>query len=502
MSHGAFELMARELRRLVKHSGVYGLGIVMSKLVGFIMVPVYTHFLRPHDYGILELLDLIVFLATSFASMGIYSAVFRFYALYESEREKKEVISTALYYSAAGSLIIALGLGTLAPYVAKALLGDMGYAHFVRIVAATFFFSNLSEVPLASLQARERSAAFIGVGISRTVLGATGLVIALVVLKLGVEGVLIANCLTNALTGVTLSTIVLLRGSKRLVKGKLEEMLRYGLPLVPAALGSFVLTFSDRFFLRRFGSLEDVGVYALGYKLAMVVAFLTNIPFALSWQWHQFDFANKQNAKDLYAKVQIYQLLLSLFVGIGISVLARDVLRVMTPQSYWGGAIIVPFIVLCYVLDNTRTVVVSGVLVQRATYHQAWIGAIVTAADLALNYFLISRYLALGAAFATVLAYTLRLALTYLVAQHVYFVRYDLGRSGIALVAASAVCVISFLVKLPVVPSIGFNLLLIGLFGLISFRILQPEERNQIRKVGVSAVQQAKDLLAQAPGRS
>jgi len=490
--------MIAELRKLVRHSGIYGLGIVASKLVGFVMIPVYTRFLQPRDYGVLELLDLMLFLATTFASMGIYGAVFRFYAVYPSEKDKKEVVGTALYYSAGCSLSVTLVLAWLAPLIARGLLGSADYGHYVRIVAATFFFSNLCEVPLAYLQARERSVTFVSVSVSRTVLGAASLAVALALLRWGVQGVLFANCLTNAVAGLTLTIVTLRDLPSRLAKEKLKQMLRYGLPLIPGALASFVLTFSDRFFLRHFGTLADVGVYALGYKLAMVVGLLTNSPFALTWQWQQFDIAAKENAKELYARIQLYQLLVSLLVGVAVTVLARDALRILTPETYWDGARIVPFIVLCYILDNTRTVILSSILVQRATHYEAWIGAVVTLTDLLLNYVLISRYLAMGAASATLLAYALRLALTYLAAQHVHSVRYDYLRCGLALASAALIYMLSLLFRLPVAASVGINLLLLGLFGLTTFRILHPDERTLVRKAGSSAAGRVMAVLARS----
>jgi O-antigen/teichoic acid export membrane protein len=389
-------------------------------------------------------------------------------------------------------------LAWLAPLIARGLLGSADYGHYVRIVAATFFFSNLCEVPLAYLQARERSVTFVSVSVSRTVLGAASLAIALALLRWGVQGVLFANCLTNAVVGLTLTIVTLRDLPSRLAKEKLKQMLRYGLPLIPGALASFVLTFSDRFFLRHFGTLADVGVYALGYKLAMVVALLTNSPFALTWQWQQFDIAAKENAKELYARIQLYQLLVSLLVGVAVTVLARDALRILTPETYWDGARIVPFIVLCYILDNTRTVILSSILVQRATHYEAWIGAVVTLTDLLLNYVLISRYLAMGAASATLLAYALRLALTYLAAQHVHSVRYDYLRCGLALGSAALIYLLSLLFRLPVASSVGINLLLLGLFGLTTFRILHPDERTLVRKAGSSAAGRVMAVLARS----
>ena len=50
--------MKKEVGQLIKHSGIYGLGTILSKSVGFLMIPIYTHYFVPADYGVLELLDL------------------------------------------------------------------------------------------------------------------------------------------------------------------------------------------------------------------------------------------------------------------------------------------------------------------------------------------------------------------------------------------------------------------------------------------------------------
>src|ERR1700722_4289869 len=87
--------VAREIQTAVKHSAVYGLGNVLAKALGFLMLPVYTHFLNPVDYGILEILDLSMSLIGMFLNMGITAAVLRSYAGAGSDEERKTTISTA-----------------------------------------------------------------------------------------------------------------------------------------------------------------------------------------------------------------------------------------------------------------------------------------------------------------------------------------------------------------------------------------------------------------------
>jgi O-antigen/teichoic acid export membrane protein len=494
--------MTNELVRLIKHSGIYGLGVVLSKSVGFFMIPVYTRFLSPKDYGTLELLDMLVFITTNFAAMGIYSAVFRFYALYESEKDRKEVIATALLYNAGVCVAFALGLFHWASPIARLLLGQATLAPFVRIVALTFLSSQLTEVPLAYWRAQGRSTLFVCVGLARTITGASTLAFFLAALKWGILGALYANLLANGIWGLALFGAVLAAVPWKIAKNKLEEMLHYGLPTLAWSLAGFILTFSDRLFLRYYATLSEVGVYALGYKLAAVVAILVNVPFNMAWQWQQFELAKRENAKALFARIETYLVMVATLVSLGVSVLARDLLRIMAPQSYEGAAYVVPLVALSYLLAAVQYVVVSGVYIQRTTSRLAVIAAITAVACLLLNYVLISRFHAMGAAGATALSFALQLLLSFRAGQRVYPIQYQYARNALVLSSATLVYFLSTLYKLPVAGSVALNLLLLLAFSAFILTLLDSEERRALQKAGTSLARQIRGLrLEEAASR-
>lgn len=490
--------MRKEIEQLVKHSGIYGLGTILSKSVGFLMIPVYTHYLLPADYGVLELLDMVIYLATYFAAMGIYGAVFRFYAVYDSEKEKREVISTALFYTAATSLLFALGIASLASPIAGLVLGKTSFAPFVRIVAATFLFSNLNEVPMAYWRAQGKTSLFVTVGLARTILGASTLAFFLAGLHWGVRGSLYANLVTNGISGLTLSGVVLSAVPWRIAGQRLEEMLRYGLPTVAWGISAFLLTFSDRLFLRYFSNLSDVGVYALGYKLGAIVAVIVSGPFAMAWGWQQFELAKRENGKKIFARTQTYLLMASVFVGLSVSVMARDILRILAPPAYSAAAYYVPIITLTYILGSMREFVISGIYIQRATIHLASISAVTVASNLALNYFLISRYHAMGAAVATVLSFAIELALCFIAAQRVYPIQYEYGRSAIILGSAFVIYLVSLLSNLEIVASVGVNSVLLIIFAGTVLTFLNSSERRALRQYVLDFAQLARLLTVRS----
>jgi O-antigen/teichoic acid export membrane protein len=450
------------------------------------MIPVYTRYLAPADYGVLELLDLVVFFSGIFAMMGIGSAFFRFYVAADSVEEKKAVASTALFSVVGISLLVLVLMQLLAGELSTVAFGNTTYAPLVRIVAFTLFFSNLTELPLAYIRARQRTVLFVVIGLIRTIFGASILIVAVAVLRMGVMGVVYGNLISSALAGVSLSAAFLIRVRGAVSRKKFQQMFRYGAPLIVQSLASFVLVFSDRFFLRHFASLSEVGIYGLGYKLAGIVSLLVSGPFSMTWSWQQFELAKKENAKEMYAKIQVYQLVVLVFAGLAVVLLAKDVLRIMTPPAYWAAARVVPLITLSYILNDMRAVVLSGVLVRNLTHHIAWISAIAAAANLTLNYVLVSRYSTMGAALATVLTYALILLLSYLIAQRVYFIHYDYVRNLIILGSAIGVYIASTAFDFQLVGSVLLNIVLLLLFAGTTLLSFKQDERKMFRALGVS----------------
>jgi len=382
------------------------------------------------------------------------------------------------------TFLVSAVLLLLADPIAHILLGEREFAPLVRVASLTLLFTNLSEIPRVYWRVQQKTALYVAVNLARTVLGVLAVVYFLVIAKQGVQGVVYANLLTNAVAGTAMFATVLASLPRRVDRHKLLAMLRYGAPLIVQSLATFVLVFSDRFFLRYYANLNEVGVYSLGYKLASIVTVLVSLPFGMTWQWQQFELAKSEDARGKYAKIQTYWLLVSVFVGLGVSVLARDVLRIVAPPSYWAGAAVVPLIVLSYVLADVRSVIVSGILVQQATHRLIPISLAAAAINLLLNFLLVSRYHAMGAAVATALSYAAGLVLAHYVAQRTYFVRYEYGRNILILAGATLIYLVSTLIHLPLISSLLVNTLLLATFGLMLFWLLNREERVLFRDLG------------------
>jgi len=216
-----------------------------------------------------------------------------------------------------------------------------------------------------------------------------------------------------------------------------------------------------------------------------VVVLLVTGPFRTAWEARAFEVAKQEDGRRIYARVATYLLFVSLFVGLGIALLAKDFLRIMTPPGYWSGAQIVPLIAMSYILGNVRMVITTGLGVKMATHYLALLAAVIAPVNLLLNYALIPRYLAWGAAWATVISYAVALLLTYCVGQRIHPVRYEYSRCAIALAAAVLIELASTLQNGGVVASIAINVFLLLTFLAIAVALLDRAERVQLRRMGL-----------------
>ena len=88
--------MFNDIKILGKQSFIYGIGIILSRGLGFFLIPLYTHYLSPKDYGIMEMLDLIGGIISIFLAMGLTNSILRFHAFYDDQKEKDQVKATRL----------------------------------------------------------------------------------------------------------------------------------------------------------------------------------------------------------------------------------------------------------------------------------------------------------------------------------------------------------------------------------------------------------------------
>jgi len=413
---------------LSKQSLIYGLGEVASQLIGFFLLPLYTRYLTPSDYGILEIFQITTSVLSIAIVMGISTALFMSYFNYENQQKRKTVVSTALIFLTLISLSIILMLVILASNFSIFFFGTPQYTIYFQVIFLTLFFDIAIVIPLAIFRAREESKKYVIISLLRLLISVGLNIYFIVVLKKGVFGILEGGLITASFLYVLLIPGLFKEIRFRFSKYDLKEMLKFGLPLVPANLASWILNASNRYFLLFLTTPFELGLYSMGNNFGLIVRVLIVGPFTIAWAPFYWSVEKEKNAKEIFSSVLTYFFLVGMFITLGISILSKDILVIMTTPPFYGAYKVVPLIALSYVLYGCYFIVCIGLNLRKKTKFQPLIIGIAAIINLGLNFVLIPNYGMMGAAIATFISYLTLPIGAYLISRRYYPIEYEWGR--------------------------------------------------------------------------
>jgi O-antigen/teichoic acid export membrane protein len=399
------ENITKEIHTAVRHGAVYGLGTILAKALGFLMVPVYTHYLSPVDFGVLEILDLSMTLFGMFLNMGMTAALLRCYAAAASEEEKRTTVSTAfIFVTATGVITLLLGLGSIRA-VSTLIFGPSIPPKYLLLSFVSFILGYICNLPRIYLRAREASGSYVTIDTLSIVVVLALNIVFIVVLQIGLIGILLSSLISVILQVVLLSAWTLREVGFRFSRRLLEQMVRFGLPLIFSNMALFTLNFSDRFFLQHLRSLDVVGIYAVGYKFGFMVNYLLVQPFLVMWQSRMYIIYTKADHAKIFGQIfTLYSMVLT-YAGLALALLSPEIVRFMVDPKFSASKDVIPIVAGAYVIWGVGYYVQVGMFLTNRT---SVIGAISVAAaglNLALNYLLIGHYGMLGAAWATLFSF-------------------------------------------------------------------------------------------------
>jgi len=434
------------LRTLVKDSAVYAVGTIASRLVGFIMIPVYTRVLTPADYGIIETIVRLVDIIGLLLSLGLAEALLRHYYLAKTDDERNRLIGTVfnlnLLVVAAGVLVF----WPLSPWLTRLAFGHDRYTHYVAVSLIGMMIGSLIELPLTLWRAEGKPWRFTAISLLKLFTHLSANIVLVVWLRWGVWGVVISGLLNAVVWSVVLGVMVRLKYGIYFDKGWLASVLRYGVPLVPAGLSQFVLHYSDRFFLVRYVSESELGLYSLAYRFGMLVSVFHGI-VALAWSPWAYRVGDNEEGGVLHL-ARATSLILVVFACLSafIALLSAPAIRLMSAPGFWKAADYVPVLALAYWFFMAQGPISTGAKLARRTYLLAAANGVAAAVCLLLSWWLIPRYGVWGAVVMTVLSMLTLVAGCYAVSQKVFAVQYDTTSLGLAFALACMPIVYNLLV--------------------------------------------------------
>jgi len=473
----------KESKLLAKHSIIYSLGNFMQRIVSLLLLPIYTRYLTPNDYGIKELVALSTDIIVMLLTIAISDAIYRFYFKYENIKDRNEVISSAIIVISIVGLFAIVLLSFSTKLMAHLILDSAELYYFFLIAFASLWFQSLNNIGYTYLRAEQKSLKFVTLSFCKMVLAILLNICLVCYLKLGVLGILISTLIVSIIMTLVLVAPLSKKIGLHFSANKIKEMLKFGAPLIPSQFGAFIVHLSDRFFIKEYCSIADAGLYSLGYRFGTLPMYFISQPFNQIFQPRRFELYKNDGSEKIFGTIFTYFLGLMVFAGLGVSVLSKDLLMIMSDEKFWSAYKVIPIIVLATTIFSFQYHLDMGILITKKTIYLAYINFSNGILILILNFMLIPKYGVYGAAYATLIAFIYKISLTYYFSSRYYQVHFELIRIIKIFLAAILIYtitigvvfdsnIISFIVKSAII------LLYPGL--LLFFNFLSQEEKDKI----------------------
>jgi O-antigen/teichoic acid export membrane protein len=478
------------LRRLATTGAAYTAASILSKLIAVALLPLYTRYLSPGDYGAAEVLFASVVSISIVVRFGLIEALLRFY--YKGGENPAQVVSStfaALFWFS--TLAVAVVLPFAGPISealfderARAELGGQG-PELVRIAIAGLWVLTMFEFMLTLFRLEERARAYFVTTILN-VLATIALTIVLVVgADEGARGLLLGSYATGAAFVLGLIALHWRQLSLLFDTGLLKRLLRFGLPTMPAEVSLYLLNFVDRLIILRTVGLIAAGLYSLAVKFAQAVNVLVR-GFQLAWPPLAYSIKDDDEARRAYAVVMTLFVAACAFVVTGMWLFSRWIARALAAPDFfdsWEAVGLISTAVTLYAIYMVM-VVILGRTGRTEFNFPAAIAALV--ANVALNLLLVPSLEIVGAGIALVASYGVVVVLMYVFTQRLFPVPYQWGRLTRVVLTAAVLVALGELL-LPGDGALGLlgRAVLLALYplGLLASGFFTPEERRWLAKL-------------------
>ena len=392
-------------RSFLSHTATYAVGNIVRRMVGFAMLPIYTRFLTPADYGVVGLLTFALALFEPILGARLGAAIPKFYYDAEDDRARRSVIWGGLAFTGGVSAVSLVFLVMFRESGSELLFGTQRYAFAMGLFFVALLSQPVEQTGMMYMRMKERSGLFLTLSLMKLLLQ-LGLNLALVVYwRLGVLGVVVSTVTSSMVLGIAVTSYVAFRERPAFDWGITRKMIQFCWPLWMSGLAGLYIGSSGGVYLRVFDTLSDVGRLELALRFAAVVVMLIWNPFYQHWEPMSFKYYREGDGRWRFQAAFIAMAAVLFSGGIGIALLGGPVIQIMASKPFHSAGSVVPILTLGFVLNSLRSFFSFGFMATGNTRIHT-VCQYVTALVITGAYvILVPRFGLMGAAFAQCAAF-------------------------------------------------------------------------------------------------
>jgi len=479
--------MLKSIKISFKDTIIYGLGNVAVKIVGLILIPLFTNpkFFSTDEFGVMGILEISGLILTAMLASGLPQSLTRWFWDTDYRNNQKGIFFMSISTQVTVSLLFCLVLVPLSGTISTLIFSKTIWAKAITFVILASGIQAINNVVNTLMRLQSRSLLYTLTNLFKLTFVLALTLYFILSKKMGLEGIYLAQLIGNAFVVLLLSGYIIKNTKIFFDKIIFRSMNVYGFPLLMANIAAAMLTVIDRFSLNSLAVMKSVALYTLAFKITSVLKLVLVDSIKLALGPMMIKRIGTPDSKRFYSKVLLYSSYILMFSIVGVSLFAFEIIKIIaTSRDYWGAVIIIPFLSLSVFFVNMKEVTVYGLHIAKKTRIIGFIVVFSTILSLVLNILLIPVWDITGAAVATLLSQFIYWYACYYYSQKVFFVPYEIKKIAVMLFTGAALSFSSLLINgMDLLPRMLIKTICLASFPFILylFNFYEPVELQAIR---------------------
>lgn len=470
--------------KLVKSSFIYFVASIFVNGGNILLLPLYTQYLTPKDYGIISSVLILSTLTTSFFSLGLNAAINRYFFDIKNILEFRSFLFTTVIFQFGFSLIITAFVFLNNGLFLNHLFKNITYDPYLKLGLIIGLLGVFPTIPLGLLSAQGQAFKYRIITISVFVLTTLFMLYFVVYKKQGAVGALKSQLFATSIVAIVCIVFILIESIPKFQIKYLEKAISFGIPLMVYAIFGSANDLSSKYFVERFSTLHDLGILNLALQISAIPLILLS---AINLAWLPIFYSTDENSKknELFSK---YLMIVMCSLSLLIALFSHEIIIILATRNFVKAEIYLPFLVLGLTFLNTYWILFSNALnFTKKTIYLPLITFVSFCFSIVSNLYMVPKYGVYGACISLVLANIILNIFAFIIFRKITNFKYAFKQINLTFISSLIIYSISVFFKydypiLDILMNIFLFILFIALLNIlkiISFRELLFTIKNK-----------------------
>jgi O-antigen/teichoic acid export membrane protein len=449
-------------KRIARDASIYGFATAIGRMIGMLTAPVLTRIFAPADYGVIALVQVAISFAIVLAGMNIGSGIGYYFYKNEDAETRKQTISVGFAALVGMAAVLAGLLAVFAPQISAILRIDRQHlassydlTHYLRVGALGMFFSIIQTGFQSLLRLMRKPTQYLVVEVVALAGYVVPLLVLVVYLRLGIEGVFWAGVIGSMLGFLCGLAFVANYFVRTFSSALLLMLLAYALPQMPGLVINWFQVQLGRLFINYYATLTDQGLYSIAFAVASILV-LGITAFRLAYDPYAMSIMKRDDASKTYAHTySAFAFVFGTLLGL-LAAFSKPILLILTPPAYHEAHRMVFWLAGAAFYMGANNIVATGIWLTGRTVYTSYAQIFAFISLMSFNAILVPAIGAEGAAISYLLGAVTQSLAYYYFAQRLHRIpfRYWEVHGMVILIVSTSWCHTQVVSSMSLIPSL------------------------------------------------